>query len=228
MFKRIPRSKKEKKKVVKITTEKAVHVCTEDCFKARKRPKPAGLRRMTMGDIYYDHDGRCYKEWGPGEWMEVTGLTFAIGPGGLHLLFEPKEQLHIHERGGRTIEVTTTRSDARVGADYHAREAAKKLKRQNFTLKDAREYLGAEASEVIPKAPKRRIRKNVGRGAPGIPRTALGRQVVKLIREGKSRLETFDETILWARNQGERIAGPHQRRIKKQVDRWWKKKKFDP
>lgn len=224
MFKKILNSKKEKTKVVKIVTEQSEHVCTEECFKPRKKVKPRGLRKIELGYIYQDNRGRFYKEWGDDDWLEVVGMTFMVGAGGYHLVFEPKKQLHIHSPGGRTIAQTTEQRDTRVNEEFHVIEAAKKLKRKKYNLRKAQEFLDSKAAEVIPKAPKsKKPIKGTGRGARGVPRTELGKEVVRLIKDGKSKKQVLDASINWSKNNAIAVAGPYKNKIKKQVNYWWAK-----
>jgi hypothetical protein len=222
MFKKIPHSKRKKVKVVEIITEESEHICTEECFKPGKKLVPEGLRRVDLGYIYQDNEGRCYSEHGEGKFLEVTGLTFTIGAGGLHLMFYPAQQLHIHSLGGKTIEKTTVKRNARVNDEFYSTEAAKKLKRKGLNLNDSLRKISSDVKKVIPRAPKRKSPvKGTGRGAPGIPRTDLGKEIVKIISAGKAKKETFAEVIKWATNNLMPVAGPHKARLKKQVDRWW-------
>lgn len=224
MFKKIPNSKKKQVKIVEIITEESEHTCTEKCFKQIKKPAPEGLMKVDLGYIYQDFEGRCYKEQGDNDWLEVDGLTFLRGHGGLHLMFHPTHQLHIHSRGGKTIEKTTVKRDARVTDEFHSIEAAKKHKRKGLNLKESLTKYSSDIKKVIPKAPKRKMPvKGTGRGAPGIPRTEMAREIVKIIGKGKNKKEAFTEIIEWAKTNSKEIAGPHKINIKKQVNRWWMK-----
>lgn len=227
MFKKVPNSKKKKVKIVEVITEESEHICTDECFKPRKKPIPKNLRKVDLEDIYRDNEGRCYSKRGDKDFLEITGLSFALGPGGLHILFHPANQLHIHSRGGKTIERTTVKRNARVTDEFHSTKAAKKLKRKGLNLHDSLRKISSDVKKVIPKATKRKSPvKGTGRGAPGIPRTDLGKETVKLIDEGKSKKEIFAEIIKWATNNSIPVAGPHQVRFKKQVDRWWSARKL--
>lgn len=137
MFKKVPNSKKKKIKIVEVVTEESEHICSKECFTSHEKPVPQGLKKIDLGHIYQDAEGRCYKEWGDNDWLEVDGLTFIMGQGGLHLMFHPTHQLHIHSPGGKTIEKTTVKRNARVDDEFHAIEVAKKHKRKHgFLIKN--------------------------------------------------------------------------------------------
>lgn len=225
MFKTKRGSKKEELKTVRVVTKEREHVCTDDCFKERKKQRPRGLKRVELGHIHRDVEGRYFSEWGDGDWLEVTGIQFVEGPGGMHLMFLPKEELHIHSRGGRTVARVTTQHDDPGNEDYHARAAATHLKKKNRNLKETREYLGAKAAEVVTRAPRTKKRTSGrGRGGPGVPRSDRGRKIMSLIEAGKSKPDVLFETIDWAKRRGENIAGPFKKVIKNHVDRLWPKK----
>lgn len=109
MSKKISNQKRERIKTVKITTKTAEHRCTAECFEPRRQPAPKGLEIISFGEIYQDDEGKFYREWGDGEWLEVTGVTFlSRSDGELGIMFHPKHQLHIHSPRGRTVAQTTT------------------------------------------------------------------------------------------------------------------------
>lgn len=224
MFKKVPGARKEKTKTIDIITEESVHVCTDECFEPRKKRKPRGLRKINLGYIYYqDSQGRFYSKRG-NDWLEVTGMIFTIGHGGACLVFQPKEQLHFHSRGGKTIAQTTKQRDSKADYDYYSVEAAKKLKGKGYNLRDSLEKISGKVKEEIPKATKRKKPvKGTGRGGGGIPRTELTIEIVRLINEGKPKTKVLELTMNWAESKSMSIAGPHKIRIKKQVDRWWVK-----
>lgn len=225
MVNKTPKRKRERIKTVKVTTEITEHRCTAECFATRCQPAPEGLRKLSLGEIYQDRDGRFYHEWGEDGWLEVTGVTFlARADGEMGLMFHPKEQLHLHSPGGRTVARRTTERDVRTNADYHAVEAAKKLKRKNLNLRQSQDFLRGKAAEVIPHAPKRRKPvKGIGRGAPGQPRSATAREIVCHLKEGKSQGEVLKLVIDFAQKHSLPVAGPHRRKIKKQI-RFWAQK----
>src|SRR5215213_4570115 len=122
MFKKIPKSRKEKIKTIKVITELSEHRCTSDCFKSHNK-QPQGLKKVDLGYIHQDNEGRFYTQFEDGEWLEVTGVTFLEGRGGgLQLMFEPKEQLHFHSSGGRTVAETTIQKSFRGDKKYYADE----------------------------------------------------------------------------------------------------------
>lgn len=221
MFKKVPNSKRKKIKIVEVITEESEHICTDECLKPQKKIIPDNFKKVDLDDIFQDNEGRCYSKHGEGEFIEITGLTFTVGHGGLHILRHPANQLHIHSRGGKTIEKTIIKRNARVNDEFHSTEAAKKLKRKGLNLNDSLRKISSVVKKVIPNAPKRKSPcKGTGRGAPGIPRTDLGKEIVRLIDSGKSKKEVFAEIIKWATNNSIPVAGPHKIRIKKQVNRW--------
>lgn len=229
MFKPKLGSKDEQLKTVKVITEEQEHVCSEKCFEPRKKRKPRGLRQVDLGYVYQDNNGRVYHEWGEDDWLEVTGLDFLQGPGGSHIAYTPKEQLHIHSRGGRTIAMTTEQHDDPGNVPYHAGAAATILRDENKNLREVREILGFEAAKVVPRAPKKKKPSSgKGRGAPGEPRSARGRKIVDLISEGLRKAEVLSATITWAKENGENVAGPYGRKIERHVDKVWARKKSHP
>lgn len=226
MFREKRSSRKEELKTVRVTTKEHIHTCTEDCFKRPKKRELSRLEKIDLGQIYQDAEGRCYKEWNDGEWLQVTGVEFVAGPGGLHLMFIPKEQLHIHSRGGRTVARTTKQDDDPGNEDYHAEAATRILLQQNKNLKETRNFLTSKAAEIIPCAPKtKRPTSGRGHGAPGVPRSLRGRRIIDLISEGKPKPQVMVETIAWVKDQGENVAGPFKTNIKRHVNRLWKKSK---
>lgn len=229
MFKPKSGSRNEQLKTVRVITEEREHIGSEKCFEPRKKRKPRGLRPVDLGYVYQDNKGRVYQEWGEDDWLEVTGLEFLQGPGGLHIGFTPKEQLHIHSRGGRTIATTTEQHDDPGNVPYHAGAAATILRDENKNLKEVREILGSEAAKIVPRAPKKKKPSSGrGRGAPGEPRSPRGRRIVDLISEGLRKAEVLSATITWAKENGENIAGPHGRTIKRHVDKVWARIKSRP
>jgi hypothetical protein len=225
MFNAKPNSRKSELKTVRVVTHEKQHNCSDDCFKPRKTRKPRGLRPINLGDIYQDHRGRFFQKWGKGDWLEVIGVKFIEGPGGLHLAFIPKEPLHIHSRGGSTTAQITEQYDDPGNEDYHAEAAAGILYGKKKSLREAREFLSLKASKVIPKSPKKKATSGKGRGAPGSPRTPRGHKISDLIDEGKSRSQVLSETLTWSAEHGEKVAGPFGSRIKQHVDRIWKQRK---
>jgi hypothetical protein len=102
-------------------------------------------------------------------------------------MFEPAIQLHIHSPGGRTYAKAVKKKEIKVDEAFHAREAAKKLKRKVSNSREAQNYLDAEAARIIPHAPKSRKRpEGIGRGAPGEPRSDFSREVIRLFNEDVS------------------------------------------
>lgn len=225
MFKKVPNSKKQKIKTVKVTTELSEHICTPDCFHNRSRKKTRNLKKVSLGYVYQDDEGRVFNEWGEDDFLEVTGVDFlSDSTGRLILMFHPREQLHIHSPGGKTTSKTTTEREFRPSTDYHAVEAAKKLKRGRNNLRQAQSYLASKAAEVIPPAPKRKKPiKGTGRGAPGMPRGELGREIVRLLQTGIGKSEVLKKSIEFAQARKMPVAGLHLKKIKKQVDFWRKK-----
>lgn len=225
MFKKIPKSRKTKIKTIKIITEDLEHVCSDECLRPRKKLKPRGLKKFDLGLIHRDKDGRFYHPWGENDWLEVTGMTFLNGPKGLHLMFHPKDQLHIHSLGGKTLTQSTKKSNFSPGHEYHAEEAAKSLKRKGYNLKTSLNEVDSKVRKHIPKSPrKKQPIKGTGRGGPGIPRTSLAEEIVRLIDNGLSKKVVLQQTITWAIENSLQVAGPYKNNIKKQLDRWWDKK----
>lgn len=226
MFKKLPDATQKETKTVDIVTEQSEHLCTDDCFEPREKIKPRGLKKIPLGYVYQDNKGRFFQEFGEGEWLEVTGLLFSIASGGACLIFEPKEQLHIHSRGGKTVARTTSQRNSEADYDYYSSEAAKKLKKKGLNLRNSLEKIASKVKEEIPKAPKKRKPvKGTGHGAAGVPRTPLTEEVVRLIGAGKSKTQVLNEMLQWAVNNSISVAGPHKNNIKKLVDYWWTKKK---
>lgn len=226
MFKKLPNKTQKETKTVDIITEQTEHICTDECFKPRKKIKPRGLRKIHLGYVYQDRKGRFFQKLGDGDWLEVKGLTFSVFSGGACLLFEPKQQLHIHSRGGKTITQTTRQRNSEADYDYYSSKAAKKLKEQGLNLKKSLEKIASKVKEEIPKAPKKKKPiKGTGHGAAGIPRTQLTAEIARLIDDGKSKVQVLNETLQWARNNLINVSGPHKNSIKKKVDYWWIKKK---
>lgn len=222
MFEPKSGSKKEQLKTVKVITEEQEHVCSEKCFEPRKKRKPRGLRPIDLGYVYQDTSGRVYQKWGEDDWLEVTGVNFLQGHGGLHLLFTPKEQLHIHSYGGRTTATTTEQHDDPGNAEYHSFAAVTILGNEGKNLREVREFFGSEAAKIIPRAPKKKKPSSGrGRGAPGQPRSPRGKKIVELIEEGLRKADVLSGTIAWAKENGENIAGPHTHKIKRHVDKVW-------
>jgi hypothetical protein len=225
MFKKVPKSKKQKIKTVKVTTELSEHICTPECFHNPSRKKPRNLKKVSLGYVYQDAEGRIFNEWGEDDFLEVTGVDFlSDSTGRLILMFHPKEQLHIHSPGGKTTAIETTEREFRPSTDYYATEAAKKLKRGEKNLRQAQSYLASKASEVILHAPKRKKPiKGTGRGAPGMPRSEIGREIVRLLKTKASKSEVLKRTVEFAQAKKMPIAGSNIKKIKKQVDFWRKK-----
>ncbi|HLM01899.1 MAG TPA: hypothetical protein VK400_12665 [Pyrinomonadaceae bacterium] len=225
MFKKIVKSKKQRVKTVKVTTRLAEHICTPDCFHKRPASKSRNLKKVSLGEVYQDNEGRFYTAWGEDDFLEVTGADFLTNSSGrLCLMFHPKEQLHIHSPGGRTIAESITEREFRPSPDFHAIEAAKKLKRKKKNLREAQTYLASKAAEVIPHSPKRKKPlKGTGRGAPGAPRSELGCEIVRLLKTGISKSNVLKKSVEFARSKQIPIAGSHLKKIKKQVNFWRKK-----
>lgn len=222
-------SRKVQLKTVRVITEEQAHICNEKCFEPRKKRKPSDLRPVDLGYVYQDSQGRVYREWGEDDWLEVIGMNFLHGRGGLHIAFIPKEQLHIHSRGGRTTALMTEQHDDPGSVPYHAGAAAVIMKDEGKNLKQAREILGSEAAKVIPRAPKKKKPSSGrGRGAPGEPRSDRGRKIFDLINEGLSKADVLSRTITWAKESGESVAGPYGRTIKQHVDKVWARIKSRP
>jgi hypothetical protein len=149
-------------------------------------------------------------------------MIFTVGPGGPYLIFTPKEQLHIHSPGGRTIAQPTRQRDFSADHEYYASEAAKKLKRKGYNRGDSLKKITSKVREIIPKAAKRKAPlKETGRGAPGMPRTPITTEIYRLVKEDRSKKEILDEVIKWAQANSINVAGPYKARIKKRVDWWW-------
>ena len=223
MFKKKPKEK-SRIKTVKVTTEIAEHICSSECFKESKKLAPKGLKKISLGFIYQDKTGRFYHPWKDGDWLEIMGVKFLSDSSRkLTLLFEPTHQLHIHSPGGKTIEKTVRQKNVRVDENYHATEAAKKLKRKNTTRKVAQEIIYKKVAEVIPRAAKHKNIKGTGRGAPGQPRTALGKEIVRLIGEALSEKEILERAFEYAKQHNQPIAGQYSKKIIKQIRFWMKK-----
>jgi hypothetical protein len=136
--------------------------------------------------------------------------------------FRPTVQLHIHSPGGRTIAKAVTRKDIRPSEEYHAQEAAKKLKRKGRKLKEAQSFLGTEAAKVIHHAPKKRTpSKGTGRGAAGQPRSGFSKEVVTLRNAGMSEGAVVDRMMVWLREQGQPATPLERGSIRKRVHRWF-------
>lgn len=139
-------------------------------------------------------------------------------------MFHPKHQLQIHSPDGKTTAVTTAEREVRTNADFHVVETAKKLKRRKMNLRQSQDFFCVKAAEIIPRAPKRsKPTKGIGRGAPKQPRSAIGREIVRLVKDGKTKREILPLTINFAKKNTLPIAGPHLRNIKKQIRFWLKK-----
>jgi hypothetical protein len=159
-------------------------------------------------------------KWGKGEWLPVEGMEFLHGPSGMLRMFRPTVQLHIHSPGGRTIAKAVTRKEVRPGEEYHAREAAKKLKRKGRKLKEAQNFLDAEAAKVIRHAPKKRKPpKGTGRGAPGQPRSPFSKEVVRLHDAGVPESTVVEQMIVWLKARGEPVTPLQRDNIRKRVRR---------
>lgn len=207
-------------KTVKETTKVHEHKCTPECFKPVRSPTPPGLRRVSLGYVYVSSDGGFYMKWGKGEWLPVEGMEFLHGPGGVLRMFRPTVQLHIHSPGGRTIAKAVTRKEVRPGEEYHAREAAKKLKRKGRKLREAQNFLDAEAAKVIRHAPKKRKPpKGTGRGAPGQPRSPFSKEVVRLHAAGVPESAAVEQMIVWLKERGEPVTPLRRDNIRKRVRR---------
>ena len=138
-------------------------------------------------------------------------------------MFKPTVQLHIHSPGGRTIAKAVTRKEIRPDEEYHAREAAKKLKRKGHKLKEAQMFLDAEAKKVIRLAPKKRKPlKGTGRGAPGQPRSSFSKEVVSLRDAGMLEGAVVERMTAWLRKHGQPATPLHRDVIKRRVHRWFK------
>lgn len=210
-------------KTIKETTKVYEHKCTPECFHPVRRPPPPGLRRVSLGYVYMSSDGGFYTRWGKDQWLPVEGMDFCYGPGGgMMRMFKPTVQLHIHSPGGRTTAKDITRTQVRPGEEYYAQEAAKKLKRKGRKLKEAQNFLGAEAAKVIRHAPKKRTPpKGTGRGAAGQPRSLFSKEVVRLREMGMSEGEVVERIIVWLRKHGQPATPLHRSSIKKRVHRWF-------
>lgn len=210
-------------KTIKETTKVYEHNCTPECFRQVHRPTPPGLRRVSLGYVYMSSDGGFYTKWGKGEWLPVEGMDFCYGSGGgMMRMFKPTVQLHIHSPGGRTIAKAVTRKQIRPGEEYYAQEAAKKLKRKGRKLKEAQNFLGAEAAKVIHHAPKKRTTpKGTGRGAAGLPRSPFSKEVVSLREAGMSESAVVEQMITWLREHGQPATPLHRSGVRKRVHRWF-------
>src|SRR4028119_1132503 len=143
-------------KTVKETMKVHEHKCTSECFRPVCRPMPPDLRRVSLGYVYMSSDGGFYTRWGTNDWLPVEGMKFGYSRDGkLVKVFKPTVQLHIHSPGGITIAKAVTRKEIRLDEEYHAQEAAKKLKRKGHTIKEAQIFLDAAAAKVIRHAPKK-------------------------------------------------------------------------
>lgn len=210
-------------KTVKETTKVHEHKCTPECFKPVRRPTPPGLRRVSLGYVYMSSDGGFYTKWGKDDWLPVEGMDFCYRlDGKLVRMFRPTIQLHIHSPGGRTIAKAVTRKEIRPDEEYHAHEAAKKLKRKGRRLKEAQNFLDSAAAKVIRHAPKKRTPpKGTGRGAPGLPRSAFSKEVVRLRETGLNEDAVVERMIIWLREHGQPATPLHRTSIRKRVHRWF-------
>jgi hypothetical protein len=210
-------------KTVKETTKVYEHKCTPECFQPVHSPTPPDLRRVSLGYVYMSSDGGFYTKWGKGEWLPVEGMDFCYGPGGRMMrIFKPTVQLHIHSPGGRTMAKAVTRKQIRPGEEYYAQEAAKKLKRKGHKLKEAQNFLGAEAAKIIHHAPKKRTPpKGTGRGAAGLPRSPFSKEVVRLREAGMSEGAVVEQMIIWLRERGQPSTPLHRSSVRKRVHRWF-------
>lgn len=211
-------------KTVRVTTRTYRHSCTAECFKRRHRPQPNDLHKISLGHVYQSSDGQAYIKWGNKEWLPVAGMTFgSSADGGLMRVFQPACSLHIHSRGGSTLSRAITRKEIGVNESYHAREAAKKLKRKGHNLRAAQDYVSGKVREVIPPAPRhRRGPSNAGRGAPGRPRTPQGEEVTALLSKGMGEAAAVRQMMTWYKQRGLRS---DRNSIKKLVHRWFRRKK---
>jgi hypothetical protein len=156
--------------------------------------------------------------------MEVLGVTFGWSIEGFTLMWEPAEQMHIHSRGGRTIGKIVDEKEIRPGERYYFTQAAKKAKQKGRRLVDTERSYGAIAKEIIGLAPKRsREPKGTGRGAPGLPRSAFSKEVVRLRAEQKPENVAVDAMVKWSRDHGHPVAGPYKTSIKQRVMRWYRR-----
>lgn len=210
-------------KTVKETTKIHEHKCTPECFRPVRRPIPPGLRRVSLGYVYMSSDGGFYTKWGKDDWLPVEGMDFGYRlDGKLVRVFKPTVQLHIHSPGGRTMAKAVTRKEIRPDEEYLAQEAAKKLKRKGRKLKEAQNFLDAAASKVIRRAPKKRTPpKGTGRGAPGLPRSAFSKEVVRLREIGLKEGAIVERMIAWLRERGQSTTPLHRANIRKRVHRWF-------
>ncbi len=222
-------SQQSRIKTVKETTETIEHKCSPVCFRPEKRLKPKNLRKVNLGDVYVASDGKCYSKRGVGNWMEVLGLTFTWTVDGFTLMWEPAEQLHMHSLGGRTIGKLVNEKEIRPDENYHFTQAAKKAKQKGRRLVETERSYGAIAKEIIGLAPKRsREPKGIGRGAPGIPRSAFSKEVVRLKTKGIVESVAVDAMVKWSRDHGRPIAGPFKTSIRQRVKRGYRRlKKHD-
>lgn len=211
--------KKTRVKIVKETAEFSVHQCGPACLNPPPRPTPKNLRKISLGYIYNSDEGFFIK-WGKDDWLPVEGVTFCrTTDGRLVKMFEPAIQLHIHSPGGKTYAKAVQEKEIKVDEAFHAREAARKLKRKVSSLREAQNYLDAEAARIIPHAPKsRRQPKGVGRGAPGEPRSDFSREVVRLFNEGVGEENAVRMMLEWIKRHEN---SPHKTSVKKLVRRWY-------
>src|SRR5262249_23531435 len=196
-----------KVKVVRETIKISEHRCTGECFRPTRAGVPKGMRRVNLGHVYVSPNGTVYSNM-DGDWLPVEGITFgSTSDGRLLRILQPAVQIHIHSPGGRTIAKASTYRNLKADESYLAQEVARKLKRDGHSLRDAQNYLRAEARKVIPPAPKRRsLPKGSGRGAPGVPRSALGSRILDLMAKGKPEHKTLREVLEWRRDKGLPIA----------------------
>jgi hypothetical protein len=138
-------------------------------------------------------------------------------------MFEPTIQHHIHSPGGKTISKYVTEKEIRVDAAFHAQEAAKKLKPKVRNLREAQNYLDAQAAKVIHHAPKSRKQiKGTGRGAPGAPRSDFSKEVVRLFNENQSEKKAVEIMLDWIKHHEK---SPQKTSVKKQVHYWYSRLK---
>lgn len=214
-------SKRVEVKTIRFTTVTAeVHRCTPECFNRPPKPRPPNLRRISLGNLY-ESEGVLYTKFGD-EWMAVVGLEFWLDQDGLHRMWHPAKQMHIHSPGGRTFAKYTSETGVKTNAAYLARESVKKLKKKGHGRQSARKFMGDEIAKQIKKAPKHKSSpKGNGRGAPGQPRSAFAKEVVRLRESGRSEEEAFKLMIAWSKQRNLPVAGPYRYYIKRRVHRWY-------
>lgn len=209
-------------KTVQIITRTFEHQCAPECFKKSHKPKPKGLRKLSLGYVYQSSDGRFYIPWGDDDWLPVDRMTFGYlaGTRRVVMMFEPAVQLHIHSPGGKTVGKETIQKNYKVDESYHTQLAAKMRQKKGDNLRATQGYLAAEAKKIIDPAPRhRRTLKGNGHGAPGRPRTEQGGKVVALFGANISEEVAIDHMIDW---YAQRELRASKEGIKKLVRRWYR------